>query len=153
MRMTMASPVNPISRTDVAFSVAGLLLAAALAGGAQAADIPAVGRYSSLRHVPDTDDYLGLNLEILPGPSPTVRYELCEGWCNGAQDFPAQIEGGTIRFTVRQELRDQTGAAVSPRVYRVEARVVRTLRGRRLVVTSPDDRELHEVLKPVERAP
>jgi hypothetical protein len=129
------------------------VLTAFSAGHADAADPPPAGRYSNLRYIPEAGDYIGLKLEIFSAPRPSVSYELCEGWCNGARTFPAEISGGIIRFTVRQELKDQDGKPAAPRVYRVEARLVRTLVCRRLIVTSPDDRDFHEVLKPLPRDP
>jgi hypothetical protein len=133
--------------------VAQIILAASLVvSGAHAAGIQRADYYTNVRYIPEAGDYLGLNLAILPGPTPLVSYELCEGWCNGASSFPAEIDGGTVRFTVREELYDPDGNPAPPRVYRVEARFVQTLLGRRLVVTSPDIRDFHEVLKPATRA-
>jgi hypothetical protein len=133
----------------------GLLVAVAVVGAGTcptyAADLPGAVRYSNVRHIPEADDYLGLNLGVLSGMSPKVSYELCEGWCNGASIFPAEISKAVIRFTVQEELHDQDGKPV-PNVYRVEAKLVRTGLGRRLVVTSPDNPEFHEVLKPLGRA-
>lgn len=123
-------------------------MAVAFANDARAADPIVMDQYTNLRYIAEADDYVGLNLSISAGPSPVVSYELCEGWCNGPLSFPARIEGGVIRFTVKQELVDQAGNAAPPLVYRVEARLIRTLRGRRMIVTSPDNRDFHEVLKP-----
>ncbi len=123
-------------------------LALAFANGAQAADPVVMDRYTNVRYIPEADDYVGLNLSVSAGPNPVVSYELCEGWCNGPLSFPANVGSGIIRFTVRQELTDQAGNPAPPLVYRVEARLVRSLRGRRMIVTSPDNRDLHEVLKP-----
>jgi len=127
-------------------------LVAAFANGARAADPIGLVRYTNLRYIAEADDYVGLNLGISTGLSPVVSYELCEGWCNGALSFPAKIESGVIRFTVKQELVDQAGNAAPPLVYRVEARLVRTLLGRRMIVTSPDNPDFHEVLKPAKDA-
>ena len=152
-KLNVVGCATKVERMNRGLALVAHLLAATLASCAHAATLPGAGRYSSVRYIPEADDYLGLNLEILPGPGPEVRYELCEGWCNGALKFPAEITKGTIRFTVREELKDQDGNPLPPHVYRVEARLVRTPLGRRLVVTSPDDREFHEVLKPVRRDP
>lgn len=134
-------------------ALSALILSVSLVSHAYAADPPGAGRYSNVRYIPEADDYVGLNLEISPGPKPTVSYELCEGWCNGALNVPAENRDGMIRFTVRDELQDQDGKPMPPHVYRVEARLVRTPFGRRLLVTSPDDRDFHEVLKPMMRVP
>jgi hypothetical protein len=129
------------------------ILTSSLASSAYAVEPPEVHRYSNVQYIPEAGDLVGLSLEILAGPSLKVRYELCEGWCNGAHLIPAEIRGETICFTVREDLMDQNGRPVPPHVYRVEAKVVRTPFGRRLVVTSPDDREFYEVLSPVARGP
>ena len=128
-----------------------LVISLTFASLAQAAVAQAVepGRYSNVRYIPEAGDYVGLNLEILPGSSPKVGYELCEGWCNGAHEFAAEFADGVVRFTVREEVFDADGKAADPWVYRVEVRPKRTALGRRLLVTSPDLPELHEVLKPV----
>lgn len=127
-------------------------LVTAFANGARAADPIGLFRYTNLRYIAEADDYVGLNLGISTGQAPVVSYELCEGWCHGPLTFPAKIENGVIRFTVKQELVDQAGNAASPLVYRVEARLVRTLLGRRIIVTSPDNRDFYQVLKPAKGA-
>lgn len=128
-----------------ATTLVAIALLSASAGSANA-EPPWTGKYSNLRYISEADDYVGLNLEISVDPTPRVRYELCEGWCNGALEFPAEINGGVLRFVVRQDLVDQDGKPAAPVVYRAEARFLRTLRGRRLVVTSPDQPAYREVL-------
>jgi len=57
------------------------------------------GFYDNLRYIAEADDYVGARLDVRDGANPTVEFELCEGWCNGAEAFPATIEGDRIRFT------------------------------------------------------
>lgn len=127
------------------------LLAGLVVSSAHAVPSVVAGDYTNLQYISEAGDYVGLNLSVRPGPSPTVSYELCEGWCNGALVFPAEIKDRTIRFIAREDLKDQDGNPAPPIVYRVVATLIRTPSGRRLVVTSPDNREFHEVLKPIAR--
>ncbi|MBN9319362.1 MAG: hypothetical protein J0I28_06735 [Caulobacterales bacterium] len=119
---------------------------------ASTADLAAwSGPYSDVRYIAEADDYVGTNLEILPESLPKVRYELCEGWCNGATVYPATLEYGVLRFTVRDAVFNGDGSPATPFVYRVEVRPIRTIFGRRLLVSSPDLEEMRARLKPVRR--
>lgn len=134
-------------KAALAFATATLVLA--ISSGCEAAPADVAGRYSNVRHIPVADDYVGLNLEISNGPRPTVRYELCEGWCNGALVFPARVQDGVVRFTVREPVFSPDSSTAAPLVYRVEVRFKRGLLGRRAIATSPDLPEFREVLRPV----
>jgi hypothetical protein len=116
---------------------------------ASAAGPPRPGHYSSVRSIPEAGDQLGVYLVVHGGPRPSVEFENCEGVCNGPRPFPAAVSGGALRFTARTRLTDTAGRLVADRSYRVVVREVGTRRGPRLVVTSPDVPELHEVLGPV----
>ncbi|WP_419317343.1 hypothetical protein ACN2C7_12750 [Caulobacter sp. ErkDOM-E] len=69
------------------------------------------GFYDNLRYIDEADDYVGARLDVRDGPNPTVEFELCEGWCNGAEVFPARILGDQIQFTYLSRWIDQAGAA------------------------------------------
>jgi len=137
-------------RYERVFPTIGTALALTALAAPSALGAPAgrVEMYTNLKYIAEADDYVGLNLRIRRGITPSVDYELCEGWCNGSLRFPATIEGSTIRFTVRQPLWNEKGQPAEPTVYRVVARKVQTKRGLRMVVTSPDQQGFREVLKP-----
>ena len=57
------------------------------------------GLYDSVRVSAVTGDQGGVRIRVNDGASPTVDFELCEGWCNGSEVFPAKIDGDRITFT------------------------------------------------------
>lgn len=84
------------------------LLLIALAGPpVAAAELSHSGFYTNLRYIAEADDYVGIRLEVRQGSQSTVEFELCEGWCNGAETFPAVISGDRISFTYLQRSTDQ----------------------------------------------
>jgi hypothetical protein len=78
-----------------------------VSGAAQAAPERA-GYYENLRYITEVDDYVGVRMTVSTGPAPSVDFELCQGWCNGSEVFPAVIDGDRIAFTYvsRGETRD-----------------------------------------------
>jgi len=82
------------------------------------------GRYDNLRYIDEADDYVGARLTVKTGPRPTVDFELCEGWCNGSQVFPAKIEGDRLSFTYVIQSVDQNGRP-SPHSLPVTGRFVK----------------------------
>jgi hypothetical protein len=131
-------------------AVAGLALALAACAHAPQGP-PPPGAYSNLRYIAEAGDYIGTNLKILgDGPTRTVDYELCEGWCNGSRKFPAAVRGDTLTFTARQDVVNGRGEPAAPWIYRVVVGWRRTLLGVRLIVTTPDQpSQAPEVLRPV----
>ena len=70
-----------------------------LAANVNAAAPHRSGHYNNRRYIEEADDYVGARIDVREGPSPTVEFELCEGWCNGSEVFPAKIDGDSISFT------------------------------------------------------
>jgi hypothetical protein len=79
--------------------VIALSCLAGLSVGAHAATARHAGLYNNIRYIEEADDYVGARIDVRPGPNPTVEFELCEGWCNGSEVFPAKIDGDRITFT------------------------------------------------------
>jgi hypothetical protein len=88
---------------------AAAALSAALSGVAIAASPNHSGFYKHLVHIEEADDYVGAQIQVMDGPKPRVRFELCEGWCNGAHVFPARIDGDRINFVLVENLTDSEG--------------------------------------------
>lgn len=91
------------------FPVLVLTLAAVAGTSGVAAQPDHSGYYTNLRYIPGADDYVGIRLDVRQGASSTVEFEVCEGWCNGAETYPANIAGDRIAFTYRQRLNDGFG--------------------------------------------
>jgi hypothetical protein len=76
---------------------------------AGAAKVDRSGSYDNVRYIEVADDYVGVRAEVRDGPRPTVDFEVCEGWCNGSEVFPATITGDRISFTYMQRSVDVDG--------------------------------------------
>ena len=101
------------------------LLGAMTAGASSAADRAGHGGlYDSVRISTVTGDQGGVRIRVYDGPSPTVDFELCEGWCNGSEVFPAKIDGDRLTFTYVSRWVSEGGAPGADSI-RVSGRFVR----------------------------
>ena len=82
------------------------------------------GFYDNLRYIAEADDYVGVRLDVRDGPQPAGEFELCEGWCNGSDVFPARMDGSTISFVYQSRRVSENGQAGSDPVA-VSGRFVR----------------------------
>ncbi len=87
--------------TSVRLRVFAIVLLCGIAGATNvdAAGPRHGGHYNNVRYIEEADDYVGARINVREGPRPTVEFELCEGWCNGSEVFPAKIDGDRISFT------------------------------------------------------
>jgi hypothetical protein len=87
------------------------LLGVTIAGASSAADRAVHGGlYDSVWISTLTGDQGGVRIRVDDGPSPTVDFELCEGWCNGSEVFPAKIDGDRITFIYMSRWVSESGA-------------------------------------------
>jgi len=106
-----------------AFLLTGAL-SLAMGSTATAARSSHSGHYENIRYIGEADDYVGARIEVREGDRPTVDFELCEGWCNGSEIFPATIDGDRITFTYQSRWRTQDGREGADSI-RVSGRFVR----------------------------
>ena len=97
--------MTSLATAAIAICTALLIPAAGQAGVAA----PVSGVYSSLAYNQEAGDFFGLVVEFRNGPRPVVVVAECDGGCWGGGEWPVQVTGRHIAFTVCDVPLDQKG--------------------------------------------
>ncbi len=95
------------SLTTAAIAICAALLIPTAGQAGEAGPVPGV--YSNLDYNQEAGDFFGLMVEFRNGPRPVVVVAECEGGCWGGREWPVQVTGRHIAFTVCDVSRDQDG--------------------------------------------
>jgi hypothetical protein len=107
---------------------------------------PIWGVYSDVHYIKEADDLVGLQIELVEGPVPSVIMTICEGECRGGKPWPLVIEGNQLRFSVQDSLIAEGEQTPRPPVlYRG------TISRSKIILTSADLPEFNETLKRLRR--
>jgi hypothetical protein len=93
-----------------------LLIAAALSI-AQAAPRDRSGFYDNVRYIAEADDYVGVRVGVRQGATTQVEFEVCGGWCNGAETLPATVSGDRLTFVFQRRWTGQGGRETIEQVH------------------------------------